>query len=79
MNKEMDLVIVEMDAINVFGFVNKNETKEEAKSRANKYYCDELELVKGHLKHYGGDYWKSHNPVHLLDILSFNRFNNNLF
>ncbi len=59
MNKEMDLVIVEMDAINVFGFVNKNETKEEAKSRANKYYCDELELVKGHLKHYGGDYWKS--------------------
>ncbi len=54
-----NITIVEMNTIQIFDFIYENETKEEAETRGNKYYIDELALVTSHLNNYGGDYWKN--------------------
>ena len=61
MNKEYnyDFVSVEMSAVQTFDFMIKGESVAEAEARGNKYYQEELELVKSHLQNYGGEYWES--------------------
>jgi uncharacterized protein (DUF885 family) len=57
-NYDYNFVIVEMSTVHVYDFMVKGETVAEAEVRGNKYYQDELEHVKSHLKNYGGEYWE---------------------
>lgn len=52
-----DLVIVNMAAIEVYSFVNTDETAEQAENRANTYYIKHLDEVKAIYNERGGKYW----------------------
>lgn len=59
---DKDLVIVEMETISIFDFVREDETEDEAKKRADRYYAEELEQVKALFQDSTDDksreYWK---------------------
>jgi hypothetical protein len=61
---DYNFVIVETSAVQTFDFMIIGESVSEAEARGNKYYQKELELVKSHLKNYGGEYWE--NQVQLI-------------
>lgn len=53
-----NMVIVNMAYLDIYDFLRENETEQEAEERGNNFYRKNLELVKEHLKDYGGEYWE---------------------
>lgn len=53
----MDLVVVNMAAMEIYSFVNADETNEQAEKRANSYYIKHLDEVKAIYNKRGGEYW----------------------